>query len=99
MKMKRNCNKTGRLVTRQSPPSVGWSSIGLRWWKGGPLRAMKLIRSRTFGLSLTRPEDKKFRTEKGMKKAICHLWDELDSEDQGKLDQSNKVSACAEVLF
>ena len=57
MKMKReggNCNKTRRLVTRQSPPSVGWSSMGLRWWKGGPLRAMTLTRSRTFGLSSTR---------------------------------------------
>src|SRR3954469_6333448 len=72
MKMKRqvgNCNKTRRLVTRQSPPSVGWSSMGLRWWKGGPLRAIleEIL------------EDKKFKTEKGMKKKIRQLWDELDS--------------------
>ena len=57
MKTKRqvgNCNRTRRLVTRQSPPRVGWSSMGLLWWKGGPLRALTLIRWRTFGRSLTR---------------------------------------------
>ena len=35
-----NCNKTRRLVTRQSPPSVGWSSMGLTWWKVGPRKVM-----------------------------------------------------------
>ena len=49
-----NCNRTRRLVTRRSPPRTGWSSMGLRLWKGGPLRARHYTRSRTFGLSLTR---------------------------------------------
>ena len=47
--------------------------------EGCPLRAMTLTQSRTFGLSLTRDLRTKSLTEKGMKKAIRQLWDELDS--------------------
>ena len=49
-----NCSKTRRLATRQSPPRLGWSGMRLRWWKGGPPKAMTLTRSRTFGPSSTR---------------------------------------------
>jgi len=49
--------------------------MGLRWWKGGPPKVMTLTRSRTFDERL---EDKKFKTEKGMKKAIRQVWDEVD---------------------
>ena len=64
-----NSSKTRRLVTRQSPPSVGWSSMGLGWWKIGPPKVTILTRWRTFGQSLTTDlSTKKFRTEEGMKK-------------------------------
>ena len=54
--------------------------MGLRWWKGGPLRAMTLTPIENLWAILDeRLEDKKFKTEKGMKKAIRQLWDELDS--------------------
>ena len=52
----------------------------LRWWKGGPLRAMTCNPVENLWAILDeRLEDKKFKTEKGMKKEIRQLWDELDS--------------------
>src|SRR6185436_19807076 len=68
-----NCNKARRPVTRQSPPSGGWSSMGLMWWKVGPRKVMTLTRSRTFGPSSTRD-----LRENGMKKAIRQVWEEVD---------------------
>src|SRR6188508_2687835 len=70
-----NCNKTRRLVTQQSPLSVGWSSMG----KVGPRKVMTCNPIENLWAILDeRLESKKFKTENGMKKAIRQVWEEVD---------------------
>ena len=81
MKTKRqvgNCNKTRRLVTQQSPLSVGWSSMGLMWWKASPRKVTCNPIENIWAILDERLESKKFKTENGMKKAIRQVWDEVD---------------------
>ena len=83
MKMKTkagNCNRTRRLVTRQQS-TEGWlEQHGVAVVEGWPTKGDDINPIENLWAILDeRLEDKKFKTEKGMKKKIRHLWDELDS--------------------
>ena len=53
--------------------------MGLRWWKGWPTKGDDINPIENLWAILDeRLEDKKFRTEKGMKKAIRQVWDEVE---------------------
>ena len=57
-----NSNKIRRLVTRQSPPRTGWSSMGLRGWptKGDDINLIENL----WAILDERLEDKKFKTQR-----------------------------------
>ena len=67
------------LPYSNSPLSVGWSSMD----RGGRLAHETVMTcnpiENLWAILDERLEDKKFKTEKGMKEKIRQLWDELDS--------------------
>ena len=72
-----NSSKTRRLATRQSPPQTGRSN-GVKVVEGWPIKgdAINPIEN-LWAILDERLDDKKFKTEKGMKRAIRQVWDQV----------------------